>query len=84
MQAKIDHLNELFQSAPPVKGATVHSGNLSRCFLFQSAPPVKGATASQTSTITKLQVSIRAPREGGDRRERWHRMDSRGFNPRPP
>ncbi len=35
---------------------------------FQSAPPVKGATGVQFYDYTKSEVSIRAPREGGDQK----------------
>ena len=74
----------MFQSAPPVKGAT--SGRMVPFATrrFQSAPPVKGATATPRSSAEVLQVSIRAPREGGD--GGWgERSQGHGrFNPRPP
>ena len=34
--------------------------------MFQSAPPVKGAIRERDDAREDLQVSIRAPREGGD------------------
>ena len=33
---------------------------------FQSAPPVKGAMIAEVIDLTTHEVSIRAPREGGD------------------
>ena len=42
---------------------TVHDGK----GMFQSAPPAKGATGLRAEEINSRQVSIRAPREGGDR-----------------
>jgi len=35
--------------------------------LFQSAPPAKGATCGALGKDSQQSVSIRAPREGGDR-----------------
>ncbi len=55
-----------FQSAPPVKGATAGSVCVSMHDLFQSAPPVKGATRARCVAWYRPDVSIRAPREGGD------------------
>ncbi len=43
-----------------------------RTVLFQSAPPVKGATSFHRSRSGTLDVSIRAPREGGDESQRVH------------
>ncbi len=56
----------LFQSAPPVKGATLELILLCIFLQFQSAPPVKGATREFRSCQRNREVSIRAPREGGD------------------
>ena len=56
-----------FQSAPPVKGAIFYFGSFLVCLLFQSAPPVKGAIPYLPLATWRSSVSIRAPREGGDR-----------------
>ena len=58
-----------FQSAPPAKGAIPIRTNRQELKTFQSAPPAKGAiTTSGRSAMMSWNVSIRAPREGGDRR----------------
>ncbi len=58
--------NAKFQSAPPVKGATGCRFPSCPSFQFQSAPPVKGATQEFERIVQEIEVSIRAPREGGD------------------
>ncbi len=51
---------------------------------FQSAPPVKGATG-EIGTVEAVQdVSIRAPREGGDCGPMNEIVQYVCFNPRPP
>ena len=58
---------KLFQSTPPVWGATM----LRPCHLctppFQSTPPVWGATVSRCAHGTVPWISIHAPRVGGDK-----------------
>ena len=57
----------LFQSTPPVRGATGtvrQARNLLR--VFQSTPPVRGATCSEVYTNRENGISIHAPRAGGD------------------
>ena len=52
---------------------------------FQSAPPVRGATRPLSQVPQPSEVSIRAPRAGGDRL--WEATASASrirFNPRPP
>ena len=51
-----------------MKGATLFRVGSYRHHKFQSAPPVKGATERDTLLATAREVSIRAPREGGDQR----------------
>ncbi len=75
---------ERFQSAPPVKGATRTGGNVVVNRQFQSAPPVKGATKCRGICDHRRNVSIRAPREGGDEWKNVRRGVITGFNPRPP
>ncbi len=74
----------LFQSAPPVKGATETTTMSAVSASFQSAPPVKGATVIGLSVGNPRKVSIRAPREGGDAEVLPDRDAIRCFNPRPP
>ena len=52
--------------------------------LFQSAPPVKGATIDPSSEMAANEVSIRAPREGGDLLVTRMGRVAKSFNPRPP
>ena len=52
--------------------------------MFQSAPPVKGAIHGLFVDDITLQVSIRAPREGGDAASTAEIDLYKGFNPRPP
>ena len=75
---------ELFQSAPPVKGATPDGLSVQKVEMFQSAPPVKGATERKNYIRDASNVSIRAPREGGDPVIPAHAKSFKGFNPRPP
>ena len=51
---------------------------------FQSTPPARGATAYDEVILGATEISIHAPREGGDQWccDRVHR--SHYFNPRPP
>ena len=58
---------EAFQSAPPVKGAIPADDTHFEIQRFQSAPPVKGAILQRQGVVFLHRVSIRAPREGGDR-----------------
>ncbi len=58
---------ELFQSAPPVKGASIACCAIGWFSVFQSAPPVKGASTGAFQRDQPSMVSIRAPREGGVR-----------------
>ncbi len=51
---------------------------------FQSAPPVKGATLVPLVKDGLIVVSIRAPREGGDKTLATRERVPDRFNPRPP
>ena len=51
---------------------------------FQSAPPAREATRGRGFPADIRDVSIRAPRAGGDPRSRARRLPWRCFNPRPP
>ena len=51
---------------------------------FQSTPPARGATASATAAAQSAEISIHAPREGGDDYRRFDTDGDYHFNPRPP
>ena len=74
----------MFQSAPPVKGATVafHAGLREDEVSIRA--PREGGDSRCTFGLVLLQVSIRAPREGGDRIVHLGRAPINCFNPRPP
>ena len=55
-----------FQSTPPARGATAYAPVLPTLQPFQSTPPARGATSSTAATISRIIISIHAPREGGD------------------
>ncbi len=57
----------LFQSTPPVRGATpVELTTAFSIWRFQSTPPVRGATLVSRPLRGEQPVSIHAPRAGGD------------------
>ena len=55
-----------FQSTPPARGATVAPVKPSAHCGFQSTPPARGATIFECADIHHRDISIHAPREGGD------------------
>ncbi len=57
---------ELFQSTPPARGATNQERRKRELFLFQSTPPARGATTVHYGVELVFDVSIHAPRAGGD------------------
>ena len=74
-----------FQSTPPVRGATVarraHTRTINE---FQSTPPVRGATNRRVELGLTVDISIHAPRAGGDYTEFMTSICHGNFNPRPP
>ena len=56
-----------FQSTPPARGATERSYRHKQPVGFQSTPPARGATHVHLMSGRCVQISIHAPREGGDR-----------------
>ena len=57
-----------FQSTPPVRGATwgdIEDGTVIE--VFQSTPPVRGATGDLVFRYRDKDISIHAPRAGGDK-----------------
>ena len=59
-------LCSLFQSTPPARGATLPHILSPIIKLFQSTPPARGATNMDHYDKRQLDISIHAPREGGD------------------
>ena len=56
----------VFQSTPPARGATSTPTWEIRGLRFQSTPPARGATGGWLRRRRRQQISIHAPREGGD------------------
>ena len=64
---QISSVRVRFQSTPPARGATSYSSAVSTPYsLFQSTPPARGATNGSVLFILGIDISIHAPREGGD------------------
>ena len=65
--AKTSAAGSGFQSTPPARGATLRNDTY---FVvnreFQSTPPARGATFENLCAIQCTEISIHAPREGGD------------------
>ena len=66
IDSRTNILNGLFQSTPPARGATTYCRTAATTSLFQSTPPARGATRSAYWEVHQGQISIHAPREGGD------------------
>ena len=56
----------VFQSTPPARGATYVIRPYIGYSGFQSTPPARGATISAVVIPGEDEISIHAPREGGD------------------
>ena len=66
------------------EGATAVTGAELCERLFQSTPPARGATFTSDHTENKRKnISIHAPREGGDVTVAGVCLDGTDFNPRP-
>ena len=74
-----------FQSTPPARGATPASP-AGRCcwWYFNPRPPRGGRPAFLCLADHAADISIHAPREGGDYIFRPHGLRQHHFNPRPP
>ena len=60
---------QIFQSTPPARGAThTLSTKILTLLVFQSTPPARGATIAPPFLVQQQNISIHAPREGGDRK----------------
>ena len=55
-----------FQSTPPARGATTNFILVPGDRIFQSTPPARGATRVLRPDKANQNISIHAPREGGD------------------
>ena len=77
-------ISDYFNPRPPRGGRRVicHSRQQDRG--FQSTPPARGATAESLQASAWPQISIHAPREGGDSAFFCGSISSNYFNPRPP
>ena len=73
-----------FQSTPPVRGATITAVCKYYLCIFQSTPPVRGATVVIVRVRYVDDISIHAPRAGGDGSPPGTYPDHQHFNPRPP
>ena len=73
-----------FQSTPPARGATAAYTDGNGGSVFQSTPPARGATFNGGSIIIARNISIHAPREGGDPVLGAGDHGHPNFNPRPP
>ena len=58
-----------FNPRPPRGGRLRPTSSVGRIRVFQSTPPARGATESYRLMYRGLQISIHAPREGGDSKD---------------
>ena len=56
----------MFQSAPPVRGATVRLLHMQLAFKVSIRAPREGSDLGSCRAVVLARVSIRAPREGSD------------------
>ena len=78
-------LGLLFQSTPPMQGATmINCVNSSVIFPFQSTPPMQGATSAGDIVPLYCEVSIHAPYAGSDPCVRALRNSRLQFQSTPP
>ena len=76
--------SRVFQSTPPARGATESRHESDDISLFQSTPPARGATAISLLINQTIEISIHAPREGGDLLGIICQMIQLGFQSTPP
>ena len=62
-------LDSPFQSTPPARGATSPRTAARSSLRFQSTPPARGATFIRNDGAVNEEISIHAPREGGDSKD---------------
>ena len=73
-----------FNPRPPRGGRRHVSASVRGDVTFQSTPPARGATAKLDEMEAYYNISIHAPREGGDAISRNKSTKAAYFNPRPP
>ena len=73
-----------FQSAPPVRGATMAMPTRDTDALVSIRAPRERGDGIFRVSSSSTRVSIRAPRERGDYARIRHNPTSHRFNPRPP
>ena len=84
-RAAMERPRSKFQSTPPVWGATMPISSMVNIPLaFQSTPPVWGATAPKLAGDDRKNISIHAPRGGGDPTSPWGAGATTGFQSTPP
>ena len=74
----------LFQSTPPVRGATTHFGDGDFLFEISIHAPRAGGDGYDGRIGLYVDISIHAPRAGGDAKISDRRVYEIDFNPRPP
>ena len=62
----LDEFIKEFQSALPLRGATIVRCILAHGVQFQSALPLRGATGMSVEQVNQFVISIRAPLAGSD------------------
>ena len=75
---------QAFQSTHPVRGTTLDGSDSLVSAKFQSTHPVRGATSHVLGFFLFIHISIHAPREGCDSRQRVSACMCCHFNPRTP
>ena len=73
-----------FNPRPPRGGRLLLCFRLLISLLFQSTPPARGATDFPARSCILIDISIHAPREGGDTHAQYIGGGYIHFNPRPP
>ena len=73
-----------FNPRPPRGGRPTTSTSCGIPLRFQSTPPARGATTLCRVFLIGCEISIHAPREGGDCVRAGRRIRPNDFNPRPP
>ena len=74
----------LFQSTPPLRGATRQPSNQPNEGKFQSTPPLRGATDFVTCAVAYLKISIHTPLAGSDTPPDPHVVPTMTFQSTPP
>ena len=73
-----------FNPRPPRGGRPLPRHKGQKPQKFQSTPPARGATPAESYIIPETDISIHAPREGGDSIAATPVSAHENFNPRPP